>query len=303
MYLRAISIGYAVPDGNFAASIHSVFRSALNLRLDGENHLLTLIASGEGDLPQGIRLDTPKGFSFEEFQTGQPAVCRDSILHFGKSSLSVQLSGARHWKCDLPALKFDPASPAVSAAWSVVWEALNERQRRAEAEILAEELVRSNESARTSVARRAGEVMQALVNAARRYDLRNTSVVRALIGLGSGLTPSGDDLLVGYLAGLWCAVHAGSERDQFIASLGKTISDLSSQTNDISHTYLYHAVQGQVSSQLADLAEAICQGEARERLSKIATAAFKVGHTSGMDAAAGLLIGLTAWTSPGTFHF
>jgi len=303
MYLPAISIGYAVPDGKFAASIHSVFQSALNLRLDGENHLLTLIVSGEGDLPQGIRLDTPKGFSFEEFQTGQPAVCRDSILHFEKSSLSVQLSGARRWKCDLPALRFDPANLAVSSAWSVVWEALNERQRRSEAEILAEELVRSNESARTSVARREGEAMRDLLSVTRRYNSTHTSSVKALIGLGSGLTPSGDDLLVGYLAGLWCTVHAGSERDQFIASLGKTIIDLSSQTNDISHTYLYHAVQGQVSSQLADLAEAICQGEARERLSKIAAAAFKVGHTSGMDAVTGLLIGLAAWMSPGTPHF
>jgi hypothetical protein len=303
MYLSAISIGYAVPDGNFAAAVHSVFQSALNLRLDGENHLLTLIASDEGDLPQGIRLDAPGNFSFEGFHAGEPAVCRDSLLHFGKSSLSVQLSGARRWKCDLPALRFDPANPAVSAAWGFVWEALNERQRHSEAEILAEELVRSNESARTSVARRAGEVMQALVNAARRYDLTNTSVVRALIGLGSGLTPSGDDLLIGYLAGLWCTVQDRNDRMKFIFSLGKTITRLSSKTNDISHTFLYHAVQGQVSSRLADLAEGICQGENPQRLREVAETAMRVGHTSGMDAVTGLLIGLATWMSPGTSHF
>lgn len=303
MYLRAISIGYAVPDGNFAAAVHSVFQSALNLRLDGENHLLTLIASDEGDLPQGIRLDAPRNFSFEGFHAGEPAVCRDNLLHFGKSSLSVQLSGARRWKCDLPALRFDPATPAVSSAWSFVWEVLNERQRRSEAEILAEELVRSNESARTSVARRAGEVMQALVNAARRYDLTNTSVVRALIGLGSGLTPSGDDLLTGYLAGLWCTVQDRHDRMKFIFSLGKTITRLSSKTNDISHTYLYHAVQGQVSSRLADLAEGICRGENPQHLRAVAETAMRVGHTSGMDAVTGLLIGLATWMSPGTSHF
>src|SRR5512145_1647095 len=95
MYLRAISIGYAVPNENFDASVHSVFQSALNLRLNEESGLLTLIAFGEGDLPQGIRLDAPASFSFEKFGTGEPAMCRDGILHFENSSLTVQLSGAR----------------------------------------------------------------------------------------------------------------------------------------------------------------------------------------------------------------
>jgi hypothetical protein len=213
--------------------------------------------------------------------------------------LTVQLSGARRWKCDLPALEFDPAAPAVSAAWSFVWKALNERQRHSEAEIVAEELFRPGESARAGVPRRAGEVMHALVDAARRYDLMNTSVVRALIGLGSGLTPSGDDLLIGYLAGLWCTVQDRSERLKFISSLGKTITQLSSKTNDISHMYLYHAVQGQVARRLADLAEGISRGEERERLHEIAETAFKIGHTSGMDTVTGLLIGLATWMSSG----
>ncbi|MGB8983915.1 MAG: DUF2877 domain-containing protein, partial [Anaerolineales bacterium] len=115
----------------------------------------------------------------------------------------------------------------------------------------------------------------------------------------SGLTPSGDDLLVGYLAGLWCTVQDKDERTRFVLKLGKNIIDLSSKTNDISRTYLDHAAQGQVSSRLAELAEGICHGEDRERLGEVAEAAFKVGHTSGMDAVTGLLIGLSAWASPG----
>jgi hypothetical protein len=116
-----------------------------------------------------------------------------------------------------------------------------------------------------------------------------------LIGLGPGLTPSGDDLLVGYLAGLWCTVRDQGKRAQFISSLGKTVIRLSRQTNDISRTYLYHAVRGQVSSQLANLAEAISYAENPERLLAIAESAMRVGHTSGMDAVTGLLVGLTAW--------
>jgi hypothetical protein len=92
MHVPAISIGYAVPAEDFDASVHSAFQSALNLRLNGEAGLLTLLASQEGDLPQGIRLDIPEGFSFEEFQTGERAVCRDGVLHFENSSLQCNLN-------------------------------------------------------------------------------------------------------------------------------------------------------------------------------------------------------------------
>jgi hypothetical protein len=293
MYLRAISLGYAVPEADFTASVHSVFQSAINLRLE-DNHLLTLMATGEGDLPQGIRLEAPEDFSFEAFQVGEPAACKENILSFERSSLTVQLSGARRWKCDLPGAG-RTGSPTYISAWTFVWQALNARQRRSKAEIIAAELLL--ESAPTGVPRKAGEGIRGLIDATRRYEM-NPSAVEALIGLGSGLTPSGDDLLVGYLAGLWCTVQDKDERARFVLKLGKNIIDLSSKTNDISRTYLYHAAQGQVSSRLAELAEGICYGEDRERLGEVAEAAFKVGHTSGMDTVTGLLIGLSAWASP-----
>ena len=295
MYLSAIAMGYAVPAGNFDAAVHSVFQSAINLHPNDEDLLLTLFTSPEEDLPQGIRLDTPKDFSFEGFQTGEPAICRDNILHFKKTSLTVQLSNARRWKCDLPALKIDISNPPVSAAWSIVWEVLNKQQRLSQSEIVAEELFRSNQTVQNSVARKARAAMRDLLRLTWEHNLTDISAVNSLIGLGPGLTPSGDDLLVGYLAGLWCAVQDSDERVRLISSLGETITHLSSKTNDISRTYLYHAVQGQVSSRLANLAEAISRWENPERLIKIAETAMKVGHTSGMDTVTGLLIGLTAW--------
>jgi hypothetical protein len=292
MYLSAISLGYAVPEADFDAVIHSAFRSVLNLRVNGESNLLTLITSVDGDLPQGIRLDA-HDFSFADFRVGDFAICRDGILQFVSSPLTVQLSAARRWKCDLPALKFDPADPAVFAAWMFIWDALNAHQRRSKVEIVAEELLAK--STMGGVSRKAGEAVRALLNATRTYDA-HPSAIEMLIGLGSGLTPSGDDLLVGYLAGLWCKVQDESKHIQFVSELGKTIIQHSARTNDISDTYLYHAAQGQVSSRLADLAEAICRGRNPEQLNKVAQAAFNVGHSSGMDTATGLLIGLAAWS-------
>jgi len=295
LYLRAITIGYAVPVDHFDASVHSLFQSSINLRLNKVNRLITLFAASEGDLPQGIRLDAPANFTFEKLQTGEPAVCRDGILRFKNTSLTIQLRGARRWKSDLPSLMVDASNPVVLPAWDLVWEALNKRQRFSKSEILAEDFFRSDESESASVSQNAGKAMRDLLRAARRYALPNREAVRALIGLGPGLTPSGDDLLVGYIAGLWSSVHDRNERLQFISSLGKTIVRLSRMTNDISRTYLLHAVRGQISSWLANLVTAMSRGEPPEHLLEIAETAMKVGHTSGMDAVTGMLVGLDAW--------
>jgi hypothetical protein len=120
-------------------------------------------------------------------------------------------------------------------------------------------------------------------------------MLKALIGLGTGLTPSGDDFLVGYLVGLWCTVRDTEERRQFVSNLGKAVIRLSRRTNDISRTYLYHAAHGQVSSRLEALAGAICRAENLEHLLAAAESAMQTGHTSGMDAVTGLLVGLAAW--------
>jgi hypothetical protein len=293
MVLETISIGYAVPHTDFDATVHSVFRSAINLRPSSGGELLTLVAFSEADLPQGIRVDTPSDFSFEIFNTGEQATCRENILRL--NSLIVDLRDAQRWKCDLPALQADLGNPTVTAAWKFVWQALNQRQIQSNAEIIAENLFHSDESMR-GIQRIAGDAIRGLVNATQCHDLiLATSSVHALIGLGTGLTPGGDDLLVGYLAGLWCAVHDSSERRQFVSELGNAIIHHSQQTNDISRVYLYHASQGQVSSLLAKLADAICMGKNAGHLIDTAETAMRVGHTSGMDAVTGLLVGLTAW--------
>lgn len=299
MYFEALSIGAGLPQREFDAHVHSVFQSAANLRLTKGGKLLTLAGSGEADLPQGIRLDTSADFSFAGLQVGEPATCRAGILRIDSFSLTVDLRTAHIWKCNLPALAVDLTNPAVESAWISVWQALNKRQLLAGAEIVADDLLRLDVTLRAGVPRKAGEAMQGLIWATQQYDLDAASTAaRTLIGLGSGLTPSGDDLLVGYLVGLWCAVRERLDRKQFISDLGRRVIHLSDRTNDISRTYIYHGARGQVSSRLAALAEAISLGESGEPLLSTTENAMRVGHSSGMDAVTGLLFGLTTWEPP-----
>jgi hypothetical protein len=295
MHLNAISIGYAIPRTDFDATVHSVFHSAINLCLARGSELLTLVASSEADLPQGIRVDTPDDFSFEIFRAGEQVTYRDDILRFASSALTIDLRGAGRFSCDLSALQVDLTNPSVATAWRFAWQTLNDQQIESNAEIIAQDLFRSDESIKAGVPRKAGVAIQGLFEATRKYDLSDVSPIHALIGLGAGLTPSGDDLLVGYLAGLWCASKRRSERLNFITTLGEVVIRLSKGTNDISRTYLYHAGCGQVSSRLVNLANAICAGSDPQHVRDCVNSAMQTGHTSGMDAVTGLVFGLAAW--------
>jgi hypothetical protein len=180
----------------------------------------------------------------------------------------------------------------------LVWEALNKRQKQLSAEIIADNLLRSDVTIQSSVLSKAGKAIRELVMATRRLDPISTSAIEALTGLGSGLTPSGDDLLAGYMTGLWCTMRKKNNRAQFINELGERIIKLSERTNDISRTYLFHAVHGQVSSRIFALAEAIHRAEKPDSLLEAAEQAMQTGSTSGMDTVTGLLLGISAWDAP-----
>jgi hypothetical protein len=295
MRLNAITLGYAVPARTFNASIRSTFRSAANLKLEGDWELLTLVASSEADVPRGIRVDTPDGFTFEDLRVAQPVICRDGIVRFGNASLEVDLRRAQRWDFDLSTCKFERRSPRVFAAWQFAWRKLNDRQLASGAEMVGSHLLHPQAAQGSATVRRLADGMTLLLRATASYDLSASTAVSPLIGLGQGVTPTGDDLLVGYIAGLWCTIGNDEKRREYASILGKTLIDLGRKTTDISRSYLYHAGLGRVSSRLAGLAEAVCKGMDASELDAIANAAMSVGHTSGMDAVTGLLLGLAAW--------
>jgi hypothetical protein len=294
MRLDALSSGYAVPYTDFDATIHSVFSAAVNLSPANHDLLLTLVIASETDLPQGLRLDTPPGFSFEDLEVGSSIHSREGTLVFDRSNLVVDFCQARRWQCDLPAMRIDMTCSKVAETWISIWQALNERQAYLGADIVARALLHSDGMAQSTVSRRAGEAIRLLIDATRRYQL-DQSALAQLIGLGTGLTPGGDDFLVGYLAGLWCTVRDSLERRRFVSKLSQAVIHLSGQTNDISRTYLYHAAHGQVSSRLEALARAISKPQSPGQLLTVAESAMQSGHTSGTDAVTGLLFGLAAW--------
>jgi len=109
-----------------------------------------------------------------------------------------------------------------------------------------------------------------------------------LVGLGEGLTPAGDDCLVGALAvthrfaGSWLRAHPAVE-----VRVGRTAA---AATTDIAREFVAHALAGHFADSLIDLMTA----ESVDGVRRAATRLLDSGATSGADTLCGIRLALAA---------
>jgi hypothetical protein len=116
---------------------------------------------------------------------------------------------------------------------------------------------------------------------------REASVAAAacLLGNGPGLTPSGDDVLAGFLAGAAAFGLDASELREAIAVLAPA------GTTALSAALLWHAARGECIDEVAAVA-AVLSGHRRigaEQIGRAVSRLRSVGHTSGAALALGLV--------------
>jgi Protein of unknown function (DUF2877) len=304
MRLNALSTGIATPRRNFHGAIHSSFQRACNIILE-DGSLVTLLSAEFGNLPQGIRVSLPPEFTFKtEFRRGQSAACRGGILRVEDSDLSVDLRPAVTWHLDLTTLQIDLSRSDSTRSWTVAWEEL-ERYRqengRSSLFLFYPSPIPPRHAAHRMQIRleEVSHIHPTLVKATKDLQIGYTiSALAPLIGLGPGLTPAGDDFIVGYLAGLWSTVAGDSARLRFISSLNVWLSRASGGTNRISRTYIDAALSGQLSEPIATLAYHLDQTTDKASVRTAAETALHIGHSSGSDGVLGLLLGCVPWAGP-----
>ncbi len=121
-----------------------------------------------------------------------------------------------------------------------------------------------------------------------------------LVGLGPGLTPSGDDVLAGLLVTLrHLGTATGTERAVWLGGwLAAAVTfDARTRTTPISATLLHCAARGEACPEVI----AVLRGLAgRQPLEPALRRLHGLGHTSGADLAQGIAIGLEAVLTLGT---
>ncbi len=108
--------------------------------------------------------------------------------------------------------------------------------------------------------------------------------VKQLVGLGIGLTPSGDDFLIGFIAAAYFFAHA----DDFRKSVFEGMRPLVHRTNLPSFFMLKAALKGSYPGPLSEFLNAIETGP-RAKVRYAAERLTRLGATSGQDMLAGVL--------------
>ena len=280
MALRARTIGYLVPDP-FAGVVHGVHARACNVAADGS--LLTLVAPGIADGPTIVVLD------------GEPSVDLRTCFRIGariaragaqltSPDVVVDLAPAQTWRPD--------PTPRVGDA------ARSEINMRVAASRLAMRIGRD-----TSIVHRAeGRAVCARVEQACRdgdVDAAISDAIR-LIGWGEGLTPAGDDFLVGLLAGLDALATDSPQRGAFLERFGAALAAQTQRTTEIAAHYLRLAAGGHFGADAHRLRSALLSSRDVARVGQLVDDALAVGATSGADHVTGVLAGLSAWLPSAT---
>jgi hypothetical protein len=111
--------------------------------------------------------------------------------------------------------------------------------------------------------------------------------VRRTIGRGPGLTPAGDDVLVGILAVL-TAPGVAADCEPVAARLRAALAPALAATTDISRALLGQASRGHVSRPVWELARTVLSGSAAAAAAQARADVLSTGATSGGDTCAGL---------------
>jgi hypothetical protein len=124
-------------------------------------------------------------------------------------------------------------------------------------------------------------------------DLAGT--VRSLVGLGAGLTPAGDDLLAGAMAGL-VVFGAALERPDaktLALRMRREVVGHAPATTLLAADLAEHAARGALVQPAAELCRVIAdqRPSAEHDLEPALERLLRIGHTSGRDLAEGLLLG------------
>ncbi|SNY77410.1 DUF2877 domain-containing protein [Enterobacter sp. CC120223-11] len=272
--LRSLSVGYLAvkrlaASENGRLRIHSTFRNTLNLQLDDGALLPLISARGSLNHPDAVRVAVAESWDWRG----------GAEIHFAHGTLL-----SPDWQLPL----------AGTPIWSP--ETLQETEQESLKTCLPflENQLRAwcQQQNVDSVLRLLPDDRFGIPVTIGLTDDEETleKMVARTLGFGRGLTPDGDDYLLGYLAALWLATQSlvSEHRRRFIAALAPGLNS----TNDISRHYLNRAVLGHFSEAICRLRTGLTFPFDPKTIGERATAVMAFGASSGADCMAGFLHGL-----------
>jgi hypothetical protein len=289
---RASPGGTGRPSGSSAAgTVHSVFARALNI-IFAEDALMSIHPEGYPLHPYAVTVSGWSGPGVPAApHPGESVALGPQGLHIGTGRLKVRFSGAHVWD-PRPRIPTGtrggfPADPVGPLAAYLARLEIKSPFLRALGYGGAAETPAGTDALLLEKCRAVSDGLKA---SWLQSDPRGAArAMRKAVGLGPGLTPSGDDFLVGFLAGVHFAALRGDAGARGLAGrLEEAVGLTRSMTPLISFFMLRGALSGFVPQPLSDVLAAAAAGD-RAGVLQSAGRLMKTGATSGGDMLAGLI--------------
>jgi hypothetical protein len=254
-----------------------VFSGAINIETD-DAELLTLASPSTGALPNGLVMDTPADLRQTVSRQASASVRGSAIETEG---LVVRLAAAEPWS---PYLEPRGQFRALSDLRGPLASALRRRRDPGGFVDLLWLLIEPDTALREGAAR-AYPAVARLTRALREVRLDDAlAEARALVGLGQGLTPSGDDVLVGISAALRAAGHP--LHDRFATGCAVLAQG---RTTRVAEMFYSYAATGAFSARVHTLVASLTDASAD--LQAAFDLALDWGASSGADCLLGVVLG------------
>jgi len=222
---------------------------------------------------------------------GQPATITSGGIFFPRSGLVINYAQAREWEAAVPAEASLPQGQHQERLFQVCRLALARRQGSLLSALLP--ILLGIESAPSSMDNSPLPLLQHLEKSlGERQAAAIVAGIDALLGLGSGLTPAGDDLAAGLLLSLvrWGHLLAPGLDGR---ALGREVMRLAyRKTTTLAANLIECAAQGQANERLLISLDGMMTGQT----DPVTCARYLAdwGHTSGLDALLGMALVLIA---------
>lgn len=289
MYIQALSgdAGFLerLARANFSGTVHSIFERTINLKCSENGELYTIGNHQLDNAPNTLIIDV-KGFSELGLSVNAPVITEeDSSLVIG-ANIRIWTQQATKWEGELPSYPCDIEGVDVlrrNVAFTknyvdVYGKTGGMKMSSQPASPFEKEMSRM-------LIQRAGMLSDDLAN--KRIESATQHAI-SLIGLGPGLTPSGDDFLVGL-----CSVYKMQNISSCLSCpfFDEIVRSSQVLTNEISAITLKKAAHGQVRESLNDLLSCMVSGSTEE-LVPVLDKIIGIGSSSGTDILLGILCGL-----------
>ncbi|WP_440896370.1 DUF2877 domain-containing protein [Amphibacillus sp. Q70] len=273
-------------------NIHSIFKRVINFQSES-NKLYSILKQDLDNGPYSIRLATNDSISFLalDIDKGDPVFLKNNHLEIA-NKLLVNLETGKLWCPKKLAIHLHQYKSVFQKNLNVYHELLQANTPSGGAKYYYEKnhLSRLGKPNVSLVEKELEKRISYFLSCLDQEPKILKESVQALIGLGNGLTPSGDDFLTGFITVLNLI---DEEKPQTIfRKLMHLLKNMDLSTTDISVMMIKASIEGRTRERLLNFINDLCTTQADVILIDSIEKVFAIGSLSGTDMATGMVTSL-----------